>query len=51
MEPTMKQTRGGTIHAHSLGPGHGSNFRLVLNVGTGEETEHKMATLPQLTAA
>jgi signal transduction histidine kinase len=47
----MAEAMGGTIHADSLGPGHGSTFRLVLNVGTGEETEHKMASLPQLTAA
>jgi signal transduction histidine kinase len=47
----MAQAMGGTIQADSLGPGHGSTFRLVLNVGTGEETELKMASLPQLLAA
>jgi signal transduction histidine kinase len=44
----MAQAMGGTIQADSLGAGHGSTFRLVLNAGTGEETELKMATLPQL---
>ena len=44
----MAQAMGGTIQADSLGAGHGSTFRLVLNAGSGEETELKMATLPQL---
>jgi len=44
----MAQAMGGTIQADSLGEGHGSTFRLVLNAGTGEETELKMASLPQL---
>jgi hypothetical protein len=44
----MAQAMGGTIQADSLGVGHGSTFRLVLNTGTGEATQLKMATLPQL---
>lgn len=44
----MAQAMGGTIQADSLGEGHGSTFRLVLNAGTGEATELKMASLPQL---
>lgn len=44
----MAQAMGGTIQADSLGAGHGSTFRLVLSAGTGEQTELKMATLPQL---
>jgi signal transduction histidine kinase len=44
----MAQAMGGTIQADSLGEGHGSTFRLVLNAGSGEATELKMASLPQL---
>ena len=44
----MAQAMGGTIHADSLGVGHGSTFRLALPAGRGEAVQLQMARLPQL---
>jgi len=46
----MAEAMGGTITANSVGEGHGSTFRLVLDVGNGEEPEWRMASLAGVAA-
>ena len=46
----MAEAMGGKITATSVGNGHGSTFRLVLNAGQGEEPELRMASLVGLAA-
>ncbi len=46
----MAEAMGGTISATSIGTGHGSTFRLVLERGTGTAPEFRMASLAGIAA-
>ena len=46
----MAEAMGGRITATSSGRGHGSTFRLVLEAGSGEEPQLRMASLSGLAA-
>jgi signal transduction histidine kinase len=46
----MAEAMGGTITANSIGEGHGSTFRLVLDAGTGQDPEWRMASLAGVAA-